>query len=175
MQLTSRPEFNDCRLRRSARLWRLGRRYVSYRILPHLSLQNVMTLCRSRRLVKKLISGCEVPPQPIRNYVHVDSSSDRPATDQNDLRRMAIMHIKQNRAGTIDLYRRLAKRRPCAGVLPLASLLSFCASCACLPQQPKNAWRPHAFWANYWPRTTRVDGRRLLFPLQSLYASHALN
>ena len=126
-------------------------------------------------LGEKLISGCEVPPQPIRNCNHVDSSSDRSATDQKDLRRIANMHPKQNRAGKIDLYRRLAKRRPCAGVLPLASLLSFCASCACLPQQPKNAWRPHASWANYWPRTTRVNGRRLLFPLQSLYSSHWLN
>ena len=85
------------------------------------------------------------------------------------------MHPKQNRAGTIDLFRRLANCRPCTGVLPLASLLSFCASCACLPQQPKTAWRPHASWASNWPRTMRADGWRLLFPLQSLYASHSLD
>jgi hypothetical protein len=33
-------------------VWRLGLRYVSRRILPDLSLQNVMTVCRSRLLMK---------------------------------------------------------------------------------------------------------------------------
>lgn len=85
---------------------------------------------------EKSISECEIPPQPIRNHIEVGSSSDRPATTWNDLRRMASMYsmqTRQNRAGTIDFYRRLANFRPCAGVLPLASTrFTSCALCACV-------------------------------------------
>lgn len=94
-------------------------------------------------LGEKSISGCEVPPfapQPIRNYIHVDSSSDRPAMVRDELRRMANICPRLNRAGLIDL---LANCRPCAGVLPLASTrFTSVPRVLCLPQQPKNAWRP---------------------------------
>jgi hypothetical protein len=65
-----RPETISHVSKEETRLWRLSRRYVSRRILPDLSLQNVMTVCRSRLPTKSRLEGAKYlrSPHTISSY-----------------------------------------------------------------------------------------------------------
>lgn len=61
----------------------LGRRYVSRRFLPDLSLQNVMTLSRSRTPGENSIADCEVHPLFIQ-LLRVGCNVQQAARDARD-------------------------------------------------------------------------------------------